>query len=109
MCHVVVLSFKVLPHTHQYEMLHAEGGWLDVPFFHASRHRQTVFVCLCSYSYGKTYDVVLGAGQVILGMEQALLGMCVGEKRKVVVPPHLGYGERGVGKSLSLSFLSWSF
>lgn len=55
---------------------------------------------MCSYRYEKTYDVVLGAGHVIIGMEQALLGMCVGEKREAVVPPHLGYGERGVGKSL---------
>lgn len=54
---------------------------------------------MCSYRYEKTYNVVLGAGQVILGMEQALLEMCVGEKRKAIVPPHLGYGERGVGKS----------
>ncbi|KAF4073953.1 hypothetical protein AMELA_G00248910 [Ameiurus melas] len=49
-----------------------------------------------SYRYEKTYDVVLGAGHVIIGMEEALLGMCVGEKREAVVPPHLGYGERGV-------------
>ncbi|KAG9279831.1 peptidyl-prolyl cis-trans isomerase FKBP9 [Astyanax mexicanus] len=49
-----------------------------------------------SHKYGKTYDVVLGAGQVIPGMEEGLLEMCVGEKRVLVVPPHLGYGERGV-------------
>ncbi|KAL2080412.1 hypothetical protein ACEWY4_024205 [Coilia grayii] len=49
-----------------------------------------------TYRYGKTYNVVLGAGQVIIGMEQGLMGMCVGEKRRLVIPPHLGYGERGV-------------
>uniref|UniRef100_A0A673N3B5 peptidylprolyl isomerase n=2 Tax=Sinocyclocheilus rhinocerous TaxID=307959 RepID=A0A673N3B5_9TELE len=47
-------------------------------------------------TFGKTYDVVLGAGQVVIGMEQGLIGMCVGEKRRLVIPPHLGYGERGV-------------
>lgn len=47
-------------------------------------------------TFGKTYDVVLGSGQVVIGMEQGLIGMCVGEKRKLVIPPHLGYGERGV-------------
>lgn len=49
-----------------------------------------------TYTYGKTYNVVLGAGQVVIGMEDGLLGMCVGEKRRLVIPPHLGYGERGV-------------
>jgi len=43
--------------------------------------------------------VVLGSGQVVLGMEQGLMGMCVGEKRNLVIPPHLAYGERGVGKT----------
>ncbi|CAL1584612.1 unnamed protein product [Knipowitschia caucasica] len=49
-----------------------------------------------TYNYGKTYNVVLGANQVVPGMEEGLLGMCTGEKRHLVIPPHLGYGERGV-------------
>ena len=32
-----------------------------------------------------------------MGMDMGLREMCVGEKRTVVVPPHLGYGEAGVG------------
>ncbi|KAI7798785.1 peptidyl-prolyl cis-trans isomerase FKBP9 precursor [Triplophysa rosa] len=55
-------------------------------------------------TFGKTYNVVLGAGQVVIGMEQGLLGMCVGEKRKLVIPPHLAYGERGVPGSAVLVF-----
>uniref|UniRef100_H3BAR0 peptidylprolyl isomerase n=1 Tax=Latimeria chalumnae TaxID=7897 RepID=H3BAR0_LATCH len=39
--------------------------------------------------------VELGKKQVIQGLEQSLLGMCVGEKRRVIIPPHLAYGKRG--------------
>ncbi|XP_048880456.1 peptidyl-prolyl cis-trans isomerase FKBP9-like [Brienomyrus brachyistius] len=49
-----------------------------------------------TYRYEKTYNIVLGAGQVVLGMEMGLQDMCVGEKRTLVIPPHLAYGERGV-------------
>lgn len=43
----------------------------------------------------------LGANKVILGLEQGLSGMCVGERREVVIPPHWGHGENG-GESLEL-------
>lgn len=43
------------------------------------------------------FDVTLGAGQVIPGWEQGLLGMKVGEKRKLEIPYQLGYGEAGFG------------
>uniref|UniRef100_A0A8K9VD36 peptidylprolyl isomerase n=1 Tax=Oncorhynchus mykiss TaxID=8022 RepID=A0A8K9VD36_ONCMY len=49
-----------------------------------------------TYNYGKTYNIVLGANQVVPGMEEGLKEMCVGERRHLVIPPHLGYGERGV-------------
>nr|XP_034958796.1 peptidyl-prolyl cis-trans isomerase FKBP11 [Zootoca vivipara] len=40
-------------------------------------------------------QVELGKRQVIPGLEQGLLDMCVGEKRRVLIPPHLAYGKRG--------------
>jgi len=45
----------------------------------------------------KPFDFTLGAGQVIKGWDQGLLDMCVGEKRKLTIPPHLGYGDQGAG------------
>lgn len=48
---------------------------------------------------GRTpFSFVLGSGQVIQGWEQGLVGMKVGERRLVAIPPQLGYGERSMGK-----------
>ncbi|XP_035408470.1 peptidyl-prolyl cis-trans isomerase FKBP9 isoform X2 [Cygnus atratus] len=51
-----------------------------------------------SYSRNRTYDTYVGKGYVIAGMDEGLLGVCTGEKRRIIIPPHLGYGEEGRGK-----------
>ncbi|MEW6133436.1 MAG: FKBP-type peptidyl-prolyl cis-trans isomerase [Pseudomonadota bacterium] len=61
-------------------------GWLaDGSRFDSSKDRNDPF------------DFRLGAGQVIPGWDQGVAGMKVGGKRKLTIPPEMGYGSRGAG------------
>ena len=53
-----------------------------------------------SRTRGSTFDFVIGSGQVIPGWDQGLLGLCVGAKATLVIPPAMGYGEQGAGGAI---------
>ncbi|XP_062234490.1 peptidyl-prolyl cis-trans isomerase FKBP10 [Platichthys flesus] len=69
-----------------YVRYHYNGTFLDGSTFDTS------------YQRNSTYNTYIGMGYVIAGMDQGLLGICVGEKRRVIIPPHLAYGESGAGE-----------
>ncbi|KAI4895938.1 hypothetical protein NFI96_025257 [Prochilodus magdalenae] len=53
------------------------------------------FYCSRSGKTGEPHWFVLGVGDVIKGMDMGVKGMCPGEKRKIIVPPLLAFGEQG--------------
>ena len=53
-----------------------------------------------SHDRNQAFEFKIGAGRVIQGWEQGVVGMKVGEKRELIIPPALGYGNRAVGGGL---------
>lgn len=71
--------------TGQIVKVHYTGMFPDGRVFDSSLPRNEAF------------EFPLGAGHVIKGWDEGVAGMKVGGKRKLTIPPHLGYGARGAG------------
>jgi len=53
-----------------------------------------------SWDRDDTFDFRLGRGQVIEGWDRGVEGMAVGGRRRLTIPPHLGYGQAGAGGAI---------
>lgn len=73
-------------------------GWLYEQ--KASDHRGAKFDSSDDHPGATPLSFSLGTGQVIAGWDQGIAGMRVGGKRVLLIPPQLGYGDRGAGNAI---------
>jgi peptidylprolyl isomerase len=53
-----------------------------------------------SWDRGDAFQFPLGGGRVIRGWDEGVAGMKVGGRRKLTIPPHMGYGANGAGNAI---------
>ena len=80
-----VIGDGATPTQGQIVSVHYVGTLQDGTKFDSSRDR------------GKPIEFPIGTGRVIKGWDEGISTMKVGGKRKLIIPPSLGYGERGTG------------
>ena len=73
----------------------APGATVDVHYVGVAHSSGEEFDS--SWKRNQTFRFPLGAGRVIAGWDQGVAGMKVGGRRRLVIPPHMGYGDRGAG------------
>jgi len=81
----IVVGIGASPTTGQTVVVHYTGWLTDGTKFDSSVDR-------C-----EPFEFQIGVGRVIAGWDQGVLTMKIGGKRKLTIPPELGYGERGAG------------